>query len=490
MSTPPRDFGRFWALPRSRRPSRPPVPPRAMKMNEISLDDVRALLDNAARRHHARVWLVGGCVRDTLLGKQGKDIDLVCEGDEGLAVLRDVAHQLGWSRPLVFERFGTAQIRSGEMVIEMVQARSERYDPTSRKPHVSPGTLADDIARRDFTVNALAMSLEGEIVDLSGRGRADLASGILRTPSAALITFEEDPLRMWRAARFVSQLGFTVTDEIVEAMGALVGRMDIISKERIGQEFSRLVVGAYPKEGMELLARTGHLAAVLPHLDALVGVEQGGYHLYDAFTHSLVAMEASPPTLVARLAALYHDVGKPATHQREGDHHTFLGHPEVGAPLLQEELARIRIPGDVIAAVATLVRLHMRPIQYSERFSDSAVRRLVRDAGSLRHELIDLARADTLASAYPTLDEVEELAVRMDALDATGVLARGIPPLGGEEIMQLAHGKEPGRWIGVVQRALVDASLEGAFEPGDHEGAVRWLLEHPTLLAAQDGTAS
>ena len=428
-------------------------------------------------------YLVGGFVRDRLLGREGKDIDLVVVGADGVALLDSVARSLGWARPAVFERFATAQVRGGDFVVEVVQARAERYDPESRKPDVRPGSLEDDIRRRDFTVNALAQTLDGRILDLTGRGLEDLAARVLRTPLEPAETFSEDPLRMFRAARFVSQLGFGLADGLLEAMREMAPRAAILSAERVREELSRLLTHTHPREGLEVLRQSGLLGVVIPELLPMVGVEQGGWHRYDVWEHSLRAVELAPRDLITRLACLFHDAGKPATHAITPDgRHTFYEHPRVGANLATTVMTRLRYSNDEISQVSTLVLQHMRPIQYRpDEVGDGAVRRFIRDIGELRDQSLDVARADTLASAFPTVEAIDEMGRRMARLDAEGQVSRLRPPLDGEELMELAK-RGPGPWVGAAQRALLEAVLDGELAAGDGAAARAWLANHPELL--------
>ncbi|MEA2672342.1 MAG: poly(A) polymerase, partial [Chloroflexota bacterium] len=361
--------------------------------------------------------------------------------------------------------------------------RRERYDPESRKPAVEPGTLEEDIRRRDFTVNALAQDFEGRVLDVTGRGLADLHAGLLRTPLHPSDTFDEDPLRMFRGARFVAQLGFGLAPGMLEAMREQAPRARILSAERIRDELARLLTSPHPRAGMEVLRQGGLLAQVLPDLEAMVGVEQSGHHCYDVFDHTMHALDLAPPDLVTRLAVLLHDVGKPPTHAiAEDGRHTFHDHPQVGAEMAERILTELRFSGDQIRDVATLVRLHLRPIQYQhDTHGDAAVRRLIRAAGPLRAALLDVARADTLASLYPGTAEIDELAGRMERLDRDGGFSRLAPPLDGGTIMRLG-GRGGGPWVGRVLRALIEAVLEGEIPPGDGVAAEAWVRDHPGLL--------
>jgi len=450
-----------------------------------SLDDVLVAIQNAAQSTGTEVYLVGGFVRDRLLGIPGKDIDLLSVGADGIPVLAAVAHQFGWPRPQKFERFGTGQIRGGEWIIEMVQARSERYDPASRKPDVRPGTLDEDIWRRDFTINALCQTLDGVVLDRTGRGLDDLRAGVLRTPLDPSETFSEDPLRMFRGARFVAQLNMHLGDGVLEAMRREAPRTAILSVERIRDEFDRLLTQPSASRGLDVLRDGGLLAAVMPEALEMVGVEQSGYHTHDVWGHTTHAVESAPRHHLTRLACFFHDIGKPRTHAVADDgRHTFHGHPEVGARLAADIMERLRYSNDDIRDVATLVRLHLRPIQYQDAtHSDSAVRRLIRDSAGLRHVLLDVARADTVASAFPDTDNIDALERRMEALDAGQAVSALRSPLDGAAVMRLGGGG-PGPWVGVAMRALMEAVLDGELPADDAGAAEAWLRLRPELLSA------
>ncbi len=410
---------------------------------------------------------------------------MVSVGSDGIPLLAAVARRLRWARPQVFEHFGTGQVRGDGFILEVVRARAERYDPDSRKPDVSPGTLEEDVWRRDFTINALCQRMDGEVLDVTGRGIDDLRAGILRTPLEPDETFSEDPLRMFRGARFVAQLGFHLAGGVIEAMRRNAQRASILSVERITEELCRLLTSPHPRQGLDVLRESGLLDVVLPEIAAMSGVEQGGFHIYDVFDHVAHAVDAAPPDGITRIAALFHDIGKPATHEIRDGRHTFYDHPQVGARMTRVILTRLRFGNDDIEAICRLVELHLRPIQYDEAsFSDAAVRRLIRDAGELRRPLLDLARADTRASSYPDTAGIDALEARMASLDSGGQISRLQSPLGGAEIMALAGNRPPGPWVGAVQRALVDAVLEGEFAAGDSAGARQWLLDHPGVVPA------
>lgn len=457
---------------------------RVVPPESLELEDVLESIAAAAAALNIEAYLVGGFVRDRLLGgAQGKDIDLVTVGSEPMPLLTAVAADFGWHPPERFERFGTAQIRGGSYIVEGVRARAERYDPESRNPDVRPGTLEEDVWRRDFTVNALCQSFAGEVIDITGCGLSDLVAGVLRTPLDPEVTFAEDPLRMYRAARFVARLGFTLVPGTIEAMRAHAARTSILSVERVSDELRRLLVAPYPSAGISVLRDAGLLDLVLPELVAAVGVEQGGYHPDDVYAHTLHTVDAAPPDLVTRTAALLHDIAKPTTHAvAEDGRHTFYDHPQIGADMARTILTRWRFSNDEIADVAQLVRLHLRPIQYErESFGDSAVRRLIRDAGPLRRQLLELARADTAASAFPTLAGLDELDERMTILDAGGAVSAMADPLSGDELMEIA-GRGPGPWVGRVKTLIREAVLDGTIPPGDRDAARAWLDARPEVL--------
>lgn len=449
-----------------------------------ALDDVLDLVGDVVRAAGAEVYLVGGFVRDRLLGAAGKDIDFVQVGGDGIPLLAAVAAQLGWARPQQFERFGTGQIRGDGFILEVVRARAERYDPESRKPEVRPGTLDEDVWRRDFTVNALCQTFDGHVLDLTGRGLDDLRAGVLRTPLDPSETFSEDPLRMFRGARFVAQLGFTLAPGVLEAMREQAARISVVSVERVSDELRRLLVSPHVLAGFDVLAESGLLESVLPEIAVMRGVEQGGFHLYDVYEHTLRAVELTPPDPITRLAALLHDVGKPATHAIADDgRHTFYDHPQVGATMARDILTRLRFSNGDIATVADLVLLHLRPIQYKpDSFGDSAVRKLIRDAGDQRARMLDVARADTNASSFPTTATIDELEARMARLDAGGQVSHMRDLLDGDELIATA-GRPAGPWVGRVKRRLEQAVLDGEIPPGDADGARAWLRAHPDVLA-------
>src|SRR3982075_674168 len=349
-----------------------------------------------AERHGLRARVVGGDVRDRLLGaeraKKIREVDILVEGQGAIELATAVGSALQLHAPVIFERFGTAHldIDAGH-ALEFVSSRVERYNPASRKPDVSPGTLKDDVMRRDFTINTLLMDWDGTVLDLTGRGLADLKARRIVTPPEAQAAFDEDPLRMLRAVRFATTLQFTLDPSVESAIRDQSGRLQppTVSMERIRDEFSKLLLADQVQSGLELLEGTRLLSRILPQLEAGKGMQQGGWHSHDVFGHALLATSLAPPELITRLAALLHDVGKPAVHELRDSKPTFIGHQDVGAEMAAPALRHLRYPGEVVDAVTKLIRLHMRPIQYDpESWEDKAVRRLVRDAGEQLDRLL------------------------------------------------------------------------------------------------------
>jgi poly(A) polymerase len=416
-------------------------------------------------------------VRDRLLDRPHKEIDVVVEDGKGPELAARFAELTASSPPVVFERFGTAQVMWKGRPIEFASARAESYDPDSRKPVVRTAGIDDDLRRRDFTVNALLMDFDGKVEDRLGTGLADLREGLLRTPLDPLTTFNDDPLRMLRAIRFAAQLGFRLDPTLLPAMRALADRLrpPVVSVERVKDELVKMLVSDRPKLALELLDRGGLLPEVLPELAACKGVEQGGYHRYDVFGHTLEAVDKTPADLLTRLAALFHDVGKPTTAAPDG---TFLGHEKVGAEMTTAAMTRLRFSNSDIDRVARLVLLHLRPVYYDPEWSDGAVRKLARDAGEDLGRLLDLARADIAASAYDHPEKLEELAGRLQAVQLEQP-TRLRTPITGEDIMR-ERGLPPGPEVGRLKARLDELVMEGSLEPS-REAVLDYLRAHPEL---------
>lgn len=447
----------------------------------------RAVQEEAGRAG-VKALVVGGYVRDRLLGgersRQIKEVDILVDGQGAPQLAGTVGRALQVPHPPVtFERFGTAHLdlESG-LALEFVSSRVERYDPDSRKPQVRPGTLKDDVMRRDFTINTLLMDWDGTVLDLTGRGLADLQARRIVTPLDPESTFDEDPLRMLRAVRFAATLEFSLDSTVEQAIRQHAARLapPVVSMERIRDELSKLLLADRPEPGLLLLDAVGLLVRILPELEAGKGMQQGGWHSHDVFGHCLLTAALTPRELVTRLAGLLHDVGKPARYELRDGRPTFIGHQEVGAVMAANALHRLRFSGEISAEVSKLIRLHMRPIQYDpETWEDKAVRRLVRDAGEQLDRLLDLARADMRASHYPDVKKIDDLEARVRRLDAQAIAAIQ-SPLSGNALMA-GTGRPSGPWIKRVKAALEDAIIDGVLQP-DVDAAWRYLDNHPELL--------
>ncbi len=443
----------------------------------VTDEGIRRLLKQAASELGARAWIVGGYVRDTLLGRPHPDLDIVVEGGLGFELARRFAELAGAAEPVIFERFGTAQVTLPGHLVEFVSARRESYGPDSRKPLTQDATLDEDIRRRDFTVNTLLMDFDGNIQDPLGRGLADLEARVLQTPADPMQTFNDDPLRMLRAIRLAAQLEFELAPDLLPAMRKLRDRLasPVVSAERVADELLKMLLTERPQLALDRLDQGRLLELILPELAACKGVQQGGYHTHDVFGHTLLTVAATPPEHVVRLAALFHDVGKPATAGPDG---TFVGHEVVGAEMTTHALERMRFPQKEIEAVAMLVRLHLRPVFYASEWTDGAVRRLARDAGALLKPLMALARADIQASAYPHPEKLDELQARLDAA-LSEQPSRMAAPVDGQDIMRVRR-IGPGPEVGRIKQRLTELVMDGAIDP-TRDAVLAYLESHPVL---------
>jgi poly(A) polymerase len=427
--------------------------------------DVPELAKELGTRFEAaghELHLVGGSVRDMVLGRPSPDLDFCTDAHppETIRVIR------GWAdrRYLVGARFGTVGALKAGHRIEITTYRQEVYAEEHRKPAVTFGDdVETDLSRRDFTINAMAVRLpSGAFVDPYG-GVRDLASRTLDTPLDPSISFGDDPLRMLRAARFVSQLGVTPTARVVEAMRAMCERLAIVSSERIRDELDKLLAGERPGEGLHLLVETGLADVFVPELPAL-SLEQDPVQRHkDVLRHTYAVIERCEPDAVLRLAALLHDIGKPATRRITPDGVAFHHHEVVGARMARERLQALRYPSSVVDDVCSLIELHLRFHGYGEGWTDSAVRRYVRDAGHLLDRLNALTRADVTtrnekrAKRFAQLqDELEE---RIAALAEREELDKLRPPLDGRQVMEHLS-LEPGPVVGEALAFLMELRLE------------------------------
>lgn len=449
------------------------------------MQSILEILRSALRgtEYENKVFLVGGYARDKLLNRPlPNDLDLVLEGDS-LALAR-LLYEKGAAdhKPVVYPKFGTAMINVQGTPVEIVTARAESYRSDSRKPvQVKPATLQEDAMRRDFTINTLLENLHtGEIVDLLGKGLEDLQARLLRTPLPPKATFHEDPLRMMRAARFATQLGFEIETQTYEAMRSEAKRLKIISAERIREELMKILSEPTASRGLQMLLETDLLEQFAPELLPMVGCEQNQYHLYDVWTHTLKAINALPPSADwrLRLAALLHDVGKPETRSvdERGNVH-FYEHQYVGERMTKEWMRKMTFSNEQIAWVSRLVRMHMRPGEYSKRWKDSTIRRLIRDAGELLEPLLQLCAADAQARR-PDMSppDLQGLRARIAVIEQTEPALQWHSPLDGKEIMELLQ-MPSSKMIGRIKNALIDAVIEGSLCPEDKESAKKLALE-------------
>jgi poly(A) polymerase len=455
----------------------------------VTSDEPIAGISRAFQAAGHELALVGGPVRDAFLGRELNDLDFTTSArpDEIEKIIAPLATAV-WD---VGRAFGTIAAQCGDMTVEITTYRADTYDGASRKPEVEFGdTLEGDLFRRDFTMNAMALTLPELVLVDPCEGLKDLLAGVLRTPIAAEESFRDDPLRMMRAARFTSQLGVSVHPDTREAMVALAPRLAEISAERVRDELVRTLSTDHPRAGIELLVESGLAEVALPELPALRLESDEHAHHKDVYEHTLTVLEQAideehrrfpgqPADLVVRLASLLHDIGKPATRRFEaGGVVTFYHHDVVGAKLAKKRLRELRFDNDTIAAVAKLIELHLRFFGYSEQaWSDSAVRRYVRDAGDQLERLHILVRADVTTRNRRKADRLsfayDDLEARIAELAEREELQSIRPELDGEEIMAILE-VTPGRVVGEAYAFLLEVRLDEG-EIGKEEVTKRLL---------------
>jgi tRNA nucleotidyltransferase/poly(A) polymerase len=432
------------------------------------------------------VYVVGGYVRDLFLGRPLNDVDVVVEKD-GIAFAGRIAAELGGGPVVRFEKFGTAMLNIGSRKIEVVGARTEEYESSSRKPVVSAGTIADDLARRDFTVNAMAVSLNtasfGFLQDPFS-GRKDLAARILRTPLDPQKTFDDDPLRMLRAVRFASQLSFSVEERALSMIPGMKDRLQIVSQERKTEEFMKILASDKPSVGLKLMYDLEIMHIVFPEVALTAGVDQRqDHHHKDVFLHTCTVVDnvaAASQDVWLRFAALVHDIAKPRTKAfKPGTGWTFHGHEEMGARMMKGIFRRLKLPMDRLEYVEKLVRLHLRPmVLVDQTVTDSAVRRLVFEAGPEIDDLMVLCRADItsknarLVTRY--LSNYDIVMEKIKEVEEKDKLRHWQPPVKGDEIMEVC-GLQPGRKVGELKKAIEEAVLDGVI-PNEHDAALAYLF--------------
>jgi poly(A) polymerase len=447
------------------------------------------IISELADKIHQETYVIGGFVRDLILNRPSQDIDVVTIGS-GIQLAEMVAKKLGPNVQVsVFKTFGTAMLKYQSLEVEFVGARKESYNEDSRKPIVEDGTLEEDQNRRDFTINALAICLNsnrfGELIDPFG-GIQDIENKILRTPLEPGITFSDDPLRMMRAIRFASQLGFIIEPKTLEAISQNKKRIHIISKERIGDELNKIILSPRPSVGFKLLDKTGLLELIFPELHRMKGREEvNGVGHKDNFFHTLEVLDRIAPNtnnLWLRWSALLHDIAKPITKKYSPQlGWTFYSHNFVGAKMVPALFKKMKFPlNEKMKYVQKIVELHMRPIVLSEEeVTDSAIRRLLFEAGDDIDDLMTLCEADITSKNQEKVNKFYNnfrlVRQKLKDLEEKDHIRNFQPPLTGETIMEV-YGLSPCREVGLIKNAIKEAILDGIIQ-NDQDQAFKYMLK-------------
>lgn len=460
--------------------------------NKILLDKIKeqkliSAVSKAASEIKKEVYIVGGYVRDLVLNRDRSDIDFLVIGS-GPEFAKYVSEKLNLKNISVFNNFGTAHFNFEGLDVEFVGARKESYDRRTRKPIVENGTFLDDIARRDFTINTLALSLNennfGELIDVYD-GYTDIQNNFIKTPLDVYKTFDDDPLRIMRAFRFAAQLNFNVDENIMKAANEMRARLSIVSQERITDEFLKILSSFKPSIGLKLLFESGVMEIVFPEIAVLSGVDQRqDYHHKDVFLHTCMVVDniaKETKNVWLRFAALVHDIAKPQTKKFvDGTGWTFHGHEELGARMMKKIFQRMKLPLHQLEYVEKLIRLHLRPIALAkEDVTDSAIRRLIVSAGEDLEDLITLCRSD-ITSKNPVkvekyLENYERVMQKVRDVKERDKLREFQSPVRGEEIMRICN-LEPSKKVGQIKKAIEEAILDGKIG-NNYEEAYEYLIQ-------------
>jgi len=458
---------------------------------KVEIDNiVLKKIGKVADDNGVRAFVVGGYVRDMLLNKVDSDIDVMVLGD-GVKFAKIVSKEYETPLDAVYKNFGTALLKLDEYKIEFASARKESYERNSRKPKVEQASLEEDLSRRDFTINTIALGLNsdnfGEFADLFN-GHKDIKKKIIRTPLDPLKTFDDDPLRIMRAARFAAKLNFEIEEKTFEAIKEMRGRLSedkVVSQERITDEFLQILMTDKPSIGLDLLFRSGVMDIIFPEISALEGTDQRkDYHHKNVFYHTLIVVDnisQKTDNLWLRFAALVHDIAKPLTKKFvDGTGWTFHGHEELGARMMKKIFMRMKLPLNKLEYVEKLVRMHLRPIPLAkEDVTDSAIRRLAAEAGEELEDLLKLCRAD-ITSKNP--DKVSEFMKNYEIVEKKIMevqekdeLRNFQSPVRGDEIMKIC-GLKQGKEVGIIKKRIEEAILDGEI-PNEYEAAKKYLYK-------------